>query len=140
VLFLSLPVASAQTDEEAIVQLLEAETAYFLDHSMAEVVQQFWVLDEHTRMNIFNGTNLIVLTLDKEDMLAMTEKPPASHATIQKSNHKVYVNGNMGFESHDQLATMQDGYRQISHELRILERVNGVWKIHVSTVQIFSPW
>ena len=129
----------AQSDEAEILKLLEAETTYFLDHSLAEVVQQFWVLDEHTRMNIYNEIDKAARTLNKEDMLSMTEIPPSNHATFHKDNHKLYINGNMGFESHDQIVTMQGGYQLISHELRILEKVAGTWKIHISSVQLYNP-
>ena len=100
--------------------------------------RSFWILDDYTIVNV-TLVDGVTLQLSKDDLLADDIVPPPNHATFVKSNHKVRVVGSMAFESHDQIVTLEDGSKVISHELRILEKVAGVWKIHASSVQQYRP-
>lgn len=126
---------SAQNPEEAAIKaVIEAETTAFCKVSMADVVQQYWILDDKTTMCASQIDGTMVL-YHAEELKAQTDAPPPSHATFQNSNYQIYLNGNLAVVNHDQVVTMaEDQSKQYSHEIRVMEKVNGVWKIHMSSV------
>jgi hypothetical protein len=49
------------------------------------------------------------------------------------------VNGNMAAAYNDQVVTIQEtGFVLYSSEVRIMEKVDGIWKIHLSSVHHFE--
>lgn len=133
---LAFTLIHAQTDEDAIKAVIQAETEAFSKKALADVAKEFWIVDDKMVMmvTLVDGTTL---QLYKADVLENTSVPPESHATFVKSNYVIQVAGNMAYASHDQVVTLapeEGGGKVNSHELRVLEKVNGVWKIHASAV------
>ena len=54
---------------------------------------------------------------------------------IERYNQKICIKGEMAFESHDQTITLEDGTKLITYEIKVLQKVDNVWKIHASSVQ-----
>jgi antirestriction protein ArdC len=129
----------AQTaDETAIKAVIEAETTAFCKVSMADVVKQFWILDDKTVMCASQVDGTMVL-YHAAELLEQTEAPPENHATFQNSNYQIYITGNLAVVNHDQVVTLEGAAgKQYSHEIRVMEKVNGVWKIHVSSVHKYD--
>lgn len=132
-------VQAQPAEEAALKNLIESETEAFTRMSFADVVKTFWLLDEHTKaaVTIIDGTQIFA---DKDDLLANTAVPPAGHATVQKSNYRFIINGNMASATYDQVVTIvETGDKLPSSEMHIFQKVNGVWKIHLSSVHQHSP-
>lgn len=131
--------AGAQNaDETAIQQLLEAETNAFTKMSFADVVKKFWILDEKTIANVSmpDGTHL---SMSAAQMLESDVVPPEGHATFKNTEWKFRISGDVAFVTYTQMVTLEDGARIGSHEMRFLEKVNGEWKLHMSSVHQFIP-
>lgn len=49
--------------------------------------------------------------------------------TSENSNYQFSIHGDQAWVSHDERSTGKDGKISYSHEVRILEKVNGAWKL-----------
>jgi hypothetical protein len=130
--------AQSTEDEKAIMQLLIAETDDFTKLSIAELAKKHWILDDKTTMmvTLYDGTHLFLKT---SEILEYTQAPPEGHAIATKSDWKFSVTGNVAFVTFAQQAATKEGDKIYSHELRMVEKVNGVWKIHASSVHQYVP-
>lgn len=131
-------IIAQSADEVAIKNLLESETKAFCNVSLAEVCQKYWILDDKTVMNVSmpDGTHL---QFKKAEILDETNAPPENHATFSDKDFVFRIEGNIAFVTYTQTATLADGSRISSHEMRFLEKVNGEWKLHCSSVHQFIP-
>jgi hypothetical protein len=128
---------SVLDEEVAIRTMLQKETEAFTKKSLADVAQEFWLLDDKTLLLVTfpDGTHL---SHKAADLLLLTDAPPEGHATFEKSEHKITIMNDLAYDTHDQTVILEDGSRQYSHEIRILRKINGVWKIHISSVHQFG--
>lgn len=141
--FLAFALAQAiqaqPAEEAALKNIIESETEAFTRMSFADVAKMFWLLDDYTKasVTIIDGTQIFA---GKDDMLANTSVPPAGHATVQKSNYRFIVNGNIASATYDQVVTIvETGDKLRSSEMHIFQKINGVWKIHLSSVHQHAP-
>ncbi len=140
--FLSLIVCNvlkAQTtnDTTAIKQLLERESATWRSgdikaHAACWQVQPYGVI--------------MVSTTDGKSFVsspAMMMNPPANMmgkgGSASNSNYKFSVHSNDAWVSHDEISTASDGTKSYSHELKILEKTNGEWKIVAMSIHMYKP-
>ena len=128
-----------QKNEEAAIQkLLEDETTAFTKMSLADVVKTYWIMDDKTLLNVtMPDGNHIQEKLS--DLLEDTQIPPEGHAKAQKMDFRFSIFDQSAFVSFKQTVTTDEGDKVNSHEIRFLEKVNGVWKIHVSSVHQYMP-
>jgi hypothetical protein len=127
-----------KNEEAAIQQLLENETEAFTKMSLADVVKTYWIMDDKTLLNVtMPDGNHIQEKLS--DLLEDTQVPPEGHAKVQKMDFKFSIFDQAALVSFKQTVTTEEGDKVNSHEIRFLEKVNGVWKIHVSSVHQYMP-
>ena len=55
------------------------------------------------------------------------------------TNYKISINGNSAWSSHDQETISTDGVKSYSYEMRMLEEINGQWKIVGESVHHYKP-
>lgn len=137
--FLPLTITFGQNaEEEAIKALIEAETQAFVNHSFADVAKMYWIMDAKTILNVTgpDGSHVQILA---EEIQERTDAPPPNHAKVVKSNFHYIINGNMAAAYNDQVVTINEsGFTLYSSEVRIMEKVNGMWRIHLSSVHHFE--
>jgi len=129
---------SQATEEAAIKAVIEAETQAFVNKSFAEVARLYWILDEKTLLNVTgpDGSDVQVVA---EDIRSQTESPPPNHALVEKTNFRYIINGNMAAATNDQVVTIKEsGYKLYSSEVRFMEKVDGQWRIHQSSVHHYE--
>jgi hypothetical protein len=133
-----VPCLAQTAEEESIKKMLEEETADFDKMSVADLVKKHWVLDDKTLMYVTfpDGNHL---RMDKEGMLASSAVPPAGHSKATKKDFKFNVFGDKAVVTFTQEVSTVEGDRVMSSELRYLEKVGGVWKIHISSVHQYLP-
>jgi hypothetical protein len=130
---------SQEKDEEAIEQLLKNESEAFTQQPIAEIVQEFWLLDEQTLMSVTLHDGQVIHD-NKEALLKQTVLYPSDKVKdLTKTDHFIHINGNMAFASHEQEMTYVDtNLKLYSHELRILQKTEKGWKIHISSVHQYT--
>jgi len=55
------------------------------------------------------------------------------------SNYKMSIHGDHAWVSHDEISTAKDGEKTYSHEIRILEKVDGQWKLVAQSIHAYLP-
>lgn len=126
-----------ETDEQLIRQVLDNETMAFSKQSLAAVAKKYWIIDSNTVrcISFLDGSTYILRGPDFE---FLDEDPPAQHAVFRRYDYRVYINGNFAFVTNDQEVTLEgEQPQQYTHELWALEKIDGLWKIHLQTVHHF---
>lgn len=55
------------------------------------------------------------------------------------SNYKMSIHGDHAWVSHDEISTAKDGEKTYSHEIRILEKIDGQWKLVAQSIHAYLP-
>lgn len=55
------------------------------------------------------------------------------------SNYRFSINGNTAWVSHDEVSTSAEGNKSYSHEIRLLEKINGQWKLVGQSIHLYNP-
>ncbi|MDX2070116.1 MAG: hypothetical protein SFV55_16935 [Haliscomenobacter sp.] len=133
----SVSVASAQSaDEAAIKKVIEAETAAWNAGNL-QAQMACWQIQPYSRALItdVDGTHYEM----SAEMMKKPDPITASGATATNSNYLISVKGEMAWSSHNQVTTAKDGSKSYSHEMRMLEKFAGVWKIVGMSVHVYKP-
>ena len=122
--------AQKNNDVEAIKSLIEKETTAFFEidyetwaSSWAHTPYAFWSFADTTDVNSFSGWENINAGFRE---YFQTAKP--SKAKIQRSWHDIKVFGNGAYARFTQQVS-DNTVRQPQAEIRVLEKINGAWKI-----------
>ena len=86
-----------------------------------------------------SSNNSSVLDVSPDIMI----NPPANSigqgGTSINTNYKMSVNRNNAWVSHNEESTAADGKKTYSYEIRILEKINGHWKLVGQSIHIYKP-
>jgi hypothetical protein len=55
------------------------------------------------------------------------------------SNYKFSIHGNSAWVSHNEESTSNDGKKTYSYEMRMLEKIDGEWKLVGQSIHIYNP-
>jgi hypothetical protein len=132
------PLFAQSQDELAIQTLLENETKDFLVIPLSEIVKKYWKVDDQTLLILMEPDGQLS-ELNSDILLSIKDLPFPSETEIIKTEHFIHINGNNAFASHEQIFVDKKTRSKIfSHEIRVLEKVDGAWKIHVSNVHQYK--
>jgi hypothetical protein len=124
----------AQTEEEEIKSITKVISDLTSDTPrmpFADVAQKYWLLDNMTTLSIsFADGNYF--QFNANDLLQQTLPPPENFARYSRENFKIRVVGNTAFENNSgHYEEIESGIVKYFFEFRVLEKVNGVWKVHL---------
>jgi len=123
-------------DSAAIQQLLEKESATwragdFQGHS------ECWHIQPYSKILVSNGKGE---TFDVPPELMKDPKAQMGDGgTSVNSNYKFSIQGDNAWVSHDEVSIAKDGNNTYSHEIRILEKVEGQWKLVGQSIHVYNP-
>ena len=123
-------------DALAIRQLLEKESASwraadFQTHSSC------WHIQPYSRILVSTADGK---TYDVPPALMHDpNKQMGDGGTSANSNYKMSIHGDYAWVNHDEVSTAKDGVKTYSHEIRMLEKVNGEWKLVGQSVHAYVP-
>jgi hypothetical protein len=137
-IILIVPMAYGQIEEEtAIKKVLEKESATWRSGDIKGHAE-CWEIKPYSRI-IVSAIDGAVNDVAPEIML----NPPMSFigngGTSVNSNYKMYINGNSAWVSHNEESTDKDGKKSYSYEFRILEKINGKWKLVGQSIHFYQP-
>ena len=97
-----------------------------------------WQIQPYTRILVSTANGL---TLDIPPNIIINPTPDimGDKSVSVNTNYKISVNGNSSWSSHDQETTSTDGKKSYSYEMRMLEKINGQWKIVGESVHHYKP-
>ena len=59
--------------------------------------------------------------------------------TSVNSNYNFSIHGHQAWVSHTEISTSADGKKSWSEEIRMLEKINGAWKLVAQSIHMFQP-
>jgi hypothetical protein len=133
--------ANIQQDIEAVKKIIERETKAFFEidyktweDSWAKVPYAYWSFADTTDVNFFEGWESI-----KSGFADYFKNSKPSTAKINREWHDIKVQGNMAYVRFTQ--KVNDNIRRDDQaEVRVLEKINGNWKIvHVGVIARQKP-
>jgi hypothetical protein len=97
-----------------------------------------WHIQPYTRILVSTADGL---TLDISPNIIINPTPDimGDKSVSVNTNYKISINGNSAWSSHDQETTATDGTKSYSYEMRMLEKINGQWKIVGESVHHYKP-
>jgi hypothetical protein len=129
---------SQNTDDSmAIKKLLEKESATWRSGDI-KAHADCWVIKPYSRILVSNadGTALDIPP-------AVMINPPANimgkGGSSINTNYKMNIAGSNAWVSHDEESTAADGKKTYSYEFRILEKINGEWKLVGQSLHFYKP-
>lgn len=122
-----------KTDEsEVIKRLLEKESATWRAGD-TKGHAECWYIQPYSKVLVSTGDGKAM------DIPAIAMQAPIKNASggfAVNSNYKMSIHENNAFVSHDEISTAKDGKKTFSHEIRLLEKVNGEWKLVGQSIHI----
>jgi hypothetical protein len=138
-LFISCVTAlTAQSaDESAIQKVCEAETRAWLEKDAA-TFNNCWQIRPYSRIIVTTEDGQTFSIGADQLKAATTENMAGDGGTFANSNYQIHVDGNSAWTTYDEVKTDAAGAHP-SYEMRLLEKVNGVWKIVGMSVHHYKP-
>ncbi|MBL7814161.1 MAG: nuclear transport factor 2 family protein [Saprospiraceae bacterium] len=135
---LCLSTIYAQTaDELAIQKLCETETQAWLS-SDATTFNNCWQIRPYTRLLISTENNQ-TFAISADQMKAAQADAMGGGGSFANTNYLFHIDGNTAWVTYDEVKTDTKGLQHPSHELRLVEKVNGEWKIVGMSVHHYNP-
>ena len=129
--------AQSVNDTTAIKQLLDKESATWRS-SDAKAHADCWHMQPYSKILVSTPDGK---ALDVPASLMLT--PPAGMmgkgGTSERSHFTFSIHGSNAWVSHDEVSTAVDGTRSYSHEMRILEKIDGEWKLVAQSIHVYKP-
>lgn len=128
--------AQFEKDSIAIINLLQKESATWRSGD-AEAHASCWHVQPYSRILISLADGK-VLDVPPSFML---NPPPGSlgdGGTFILSNYKMSIQLNHAWVSHDEESVSKSGAKTYSYEIRMLEKINGEWKLVGQSIHIYK--
>ncbi|MGI4737767.1 MAG: hypothetical protein ACRYG7_21575 [Janthinobacterium lividum] len=135
-LYLARPAQTNHKEEAAIRQVLERESATWRAGDVAGHAA-CWQLRPYSRV-LVSTTGGQVLDVPPARMV---EPSPSmgQGGSATNANYKMHISGSTAWVSHEEESTAKDGQKTYSHEVRMLEKVAGHWKLVGQSIHQYTP-
>jgi hypothetical protein len=136
ILSLSLLSCNQKVDETvAIKTVLEKESATWRAGDMKGHAA-CWHIQPYSKILISTTEGVMI---DVPPAIMITPTTMGDGGTSANSNYQFSVHGNSAWVSHDEISTSKDGKNTYSHEIRMLEKIDGQWKIVGQSIHQYKP-
>ena len=126
-LLLTVSLGYGQTDEQLIISLLEKESATWRSGDAATHAD-CWSIQPYSRIFVSTGDGNSI-DVPPAMMINPSENMMGQGGTSKNSNYKMNINDNHAWVSHDEESTNTEGVKAYTYEIRILEKIEGSWKL-----------
>lgn len=128
--------ASAQTnDTAAIKQLLEKESATWRSGDV-KAHAACWYIRPYSKILVSTPDGKCYDVPPQSMMQSSESMGKGGHA--ENSNYRFSLHGNNAWVSHDERSFAKDGAITYSHEIRILEKIKGEWKLVAQSIHLYK--
>jgi hypothetical protein len=135
----SLPAWGQTNSHDQIEAILIAETVEYQQRPMGEVVTDFWILDQTTRLTI-SFHDGVVLYLNAEQMASLQMMAMENVLENSVESLKVGIVDTLAHCSYTRVIRLKDSDLILySHELRVLEWTGSTWKTHLASIHYYQP-
>lgn len=123
-------------DTVAIKQVIEKESTTYRNGD-AKAHADCWKIQPYSRIVVSTADGKMI-----DVPPAIMANPPANMlgggGTFSNSNYKISVIGNSAWVSHNEESIAKDGKKTYSVEFKMLEKINGDWKIVGMSVHAYN--
>jgi hypothetical protein len=132
-------IVSAQTmnDTTAIRQLLEKESATWRTGDVAGHAA-CWYIQPYSKILVSTADGKCY-DVPPQSMINPSRTMVGKGGSSTNSNYTFCIHGNNAWVSHDEKSIANDGNISYSHEIRILEKINGQWKLVAQSIHLYKP-
>ncbi len=125
------------TEELAIKALLEKESATW---RAKDVVGHAacWQIRPYSRILVSTG-NGVVIDVPPMAMIHPKPKNMGNGGTSVNSNYTFSIQENNAWVSHEELSTSAAGKQTKTYEIRLLEKIDGQWKLVGQSIMVQQP-
>lgn len=129
--------SQATNDSLAIIQLLEKESATWRSGDLKGHAD-CWQVQPYSRILVSTGDSTVY-----DVPAAIMTNPPAGMmgkgGTAENSNYKMSIHSDNAWVSHNEASTAANGTKSFSYEIRMLEKINGQWKLVGQSIHMYKP-
>lgn len=129
--------AQATADSVAIIRLLEKESATWRSGDVAAHAD-CWHIEPYSII-LVSASDGKVLDVPPEFMIHPPAGTMGKGGSSVNSDYKMSINGNTAWVSHKEKSTAADGKESFSYEIRMLEKINGAWKLVAQSIHMYNP-
>lgn len=127
---------NSNDDATAIKKLLEKESSTWRSgDSTAHAA--CWIIRPYSRI-LVSTTDGKVYDVPPEMMIRPSPGSMGRGGTSVNTNYKMSIHGNEAWVSHNEESTSADGQKSYSYEIRMLEKVNGDWKLVGQSIHLYK--
>lgn len=128
----------SQTGEEiAIIKLLEKESATWRSGDI-EGHASCWTIKPYSRILVSTADGNVI-DVPPVYMISPPEGMAGNGGTSINSNYVFSISDTTAWVSHDEVSYTIDGKETKSIEIRMLEKINGEWKLVGQSIHIQKP-
>lgn len=129
--------AQENAEENAIIKLLTTEASTWRS-SDAKAHAACWHIQPYSRI-IVSLADGKVIDVPPAAMTDTSVHKMGNGGSAAMSNIKMKISGNSAWVSHDEISTDKDGNTSYSYEIRLLEKINGNWKLTGQSIHLYHP-
>jgi hypothetical protein len=130
--------AFAQTNDTiAIRQVLEKESASWRSGDV-KAHADCWHIRPYSKILVSTPAGKC-FDIAPESIVHPAADMIGKGGTFQNSNYQFSIHGENAWVSHDEKSTSKDGTVSYSHEIRILEKISGQWKLVAQSIHVYVP-
>lgn len=129
--------AQQKAEEKAIIKLLERE-AFTWRAADAKAHAACWNIQPYSRI-LVSLTDGTVKDVPPAVMTDTTVHKMGDGGMALMSNIKIKITGNSAWVSHNETSTDKIGNKSFSYEIRLLEKINGEWKLTGESIHLYNP-
>lgn len=125
------------SDTTAIKALLEKEAATWRSGDV-KAHASCWQIRPYSRI-LVSTTDGHCYDVPPERVIDPAPGQMGKGGSAQLINCRFSVTGKSAWVSHDEISTAADGTLSYSHEIRILEKIKGEWKLVGQSIHLYKP-
>lgn len=124
-------------DTMAIKQLLEKESSTWRSGAVKEHAA-CWFIQPYSKILVSTPEGKC-FDISPRLMVHPAEGMMGKGGTSINSNYRFSIHGHYGWVSHDEKSIAKDGTASYSHEIRMLEKIKGQWKLVGQSIHVYVP-
>ena len=138
ILIINMVSYSQNIDEANVIEkLLEKESATWRAAD-SKGHSDCWYIQPYSRILISTPEG-VTLDIPPSAMINTNPNAMGNGGFSVNTNYKISINGNSAWVSHDEESTAKDGKKTFSYEIRLLEKIEGQWKLVGQSIHIYNP-
>ncbi|MFV5701983.1 endo-arabinase [Flavobacterium sp. XS2P12] len=129
---------SQKIDEsESIKRLLEKESATWRAAD-SKGHTECWYIQPYSRILVSTPEG-VTIDVPPTAMINTNSNAMGNGGFSVNTNYKMSIQDNNAWVSHNEESTAKDGKKTFSYEIRLLEKIEGQWKLVGQSIHIYKP-